>query len=100
MTFTQSLLIYFIKPILSLLFWLIIIEVILSWLVAFNIINLRNPIAASCYQAIRALINPILNPIRQLIPSIAGLDFSPIIAIFLLQWLSGYLLPVLFNSLG
>jgi len=100
MTFAQSILIYFVSPVLTLLVYLIFIEVIMSWLLAFNVINLRNPVMAQIYGTIRAIVRPILDPIRRIIPAIGGLDLSPIVALFGLHWLNGYVVQSLFNLLG
>jgi len=100
MNILQSILVYFISPVLSLLVFLIFLEVIFSWLVAFNIMNLRNPIMAQIYNTVRAITRPILEPIRKVIPSIGGLDLSPIVALLLIQWANGYIVPALYKMLG
>jgi YggT family protein len=90
-------------PILNLidtLIWLYIIVLIvgavLSWLVAFNVVNTRNRavylIGDFCYRATE----PALRPIRRFIPSLGGIDISPIILILLLQMIREYL-PLLFR---
>lgn len=100
MNFLQSILIVLISPIVSLLILLIFLEVIFSWLVAFNIMNLRNPIVAQIYNTVSALVRPILEPIRRLIPSFGGLDLSPIVALLLLQWVKVYVIPALVSAVG
>lgn len=100
MNLVQSILIYFIAPVLSLITILIIAQVILSWLVSFNIMNLRNPLMANIYYTLNKFVEPILKPIRSIIPSVGGLDFSPIIAFFILQWLQGFVVPSLYKMLG
>jgi len=57
MTFPQSILIYFVAPALSLLIFMIFAQVILSWLLAFNIINLKNPIVAQIYYGLEKILN-------------------------------------------
>lgn len=96
----QSIFVFFIIPILSLVFWLIIIEVIFSWLVAFNILNLNNPTMRQIYHAIRALTRPILEPIRRILPNFGGMDFSPLIAILLIDWLRRFVVPSLMSNLA
>ena len=93
----------FIKVVLYLLdlvWWLIIISVVASWLVAFGVINTRNPTVYRLLDILNRLTDPILRPIRRLIPPMGGLDLSPMIVlliIFLLQseiqivWNRGYL---------
>lgn len=100
MNLLQSLLIYFVAPVLSFLIFLIFVHVIVSWLVGFNIINLRNPTARQLYMALDGLMRPIMAPIQRIVPSFGGLDFSPIIALLLLYWLRDYVLPSLVGMLG
>ena len=73
--------------ILGFLTLIIFAEVIFSWLIAFNIVNLRNPIMAQIYDIVRRISKPILDPIRKLIPAVGGLDLSPIVALFAIIWL-------------
>ncbi len=73
---------------LQILIWIIIIQAVLSWLVAFNVINMRNRFVSSVIYALDRLLNPLLRPIRNLLPDMGGLDFSPmvlILGIILLQ---------------
>jgi len=90
MTVAQSLIVYFISPVLGLMIVLILAEIILSWLVAFGVVNLRNPTAAAIYQLINRFVQPILQPIRSVLPPFGGLDFSPFIAIIGLSWLKDF----------
>jgi len=90
MTFAQSLIVYFISPVLGLMIILIIAEIIMSWLVAFGIINLRNPTAAAIYQVINRFVQPIIQPIRSVLPPFGGLDFSPFVAIVALSWFKDF----------
>ena len=60
----------------------IIIEVVLSWLIVFEVINTRNPQAQKLISLIHRITQPIMNPIRRVIPAIGGIDITPIVAIF------------------
>ena len=101
MSLAQSLILYFVSPLISLLVFLIFVEVVMSWLVAFNVMNLRNPTMAQLYQVVNRITQPILDPIRRVVPSIGGLDFSPIIALLGLSWLNNYIVrDLLFRALG
>ena len=64
--------------ILTIYMWIIIAVVILSWLVAFNIINRQNDIVRQISYALYRLTEPVLGPIRRLLPDLGGLDLSPI----------------------
>lgn len=91
MTFPQSILMYFVAPALSLLIFMIFAQVILSWLLAFNIINLRNPIVAQIYYGLEKILGPIYRPIRNVLPSMGGLDLSPIILLFVVYWVRDFI---------
>lgn len=90
MTFPQSILLYFVAPALSLLIFMIFAQVILSWLLAFNIINLRNPIVSQIHYALEKVLGPIYRPIRNVLPSMGGLDLSPIILLFAVYWIRDF----------
>ncbi len=73
---------------LDLYVWIIIISAVLSWLVAFNVVNTRNQLVSTIYEAVYRLTEPALRPIRSFMPNLGGLDISPIVlllAIFLVQ---------------
>lgn len=68
--------------------WIIIASVIISWLIAFEVINVRNPQAANIVRLLNKVTEPVYKPIRKFIPPIGGIDITPIIviiAIYLLQ---------------
>jgi YggT family protein len=92
--------IYFVLDgILFLMIAAIIVSAILSWLVAFNVINLRNQFVYSVVHFLDAVTRPILRPFQRIIPPLGGVDISPIFAILILQGIKGYLLPWLFRML-
>jgi len=74
--------------ILNIVWWIFLIMIIMSWLISFNIINTRNTFVASVWRILNQITEPILRPIRRFLPSMGGLDLSPIIVfvvIFFLQ---------------
>jgi YggT family protein len=74
--------------VLQLYSWVIIAMAILSWLIAFGVINIQNDFVRSIWNTLLAITEPILMPIRRRLPNLGGLDLSPIIlllAIFLLE---------------
>ncbi len=73
-----------ISTIIQIFIWLLIANAILSWLVAFNVINTRNQFVNSVGQFLYKITEPVLRPIRSIIPSFGGIDVSPIILILLL----------------
>ena len=81
---------------LGLMEFIIIAYAILSWLISFNVVNVRN---RGVFQVSRILENfaqPILRPVQRILPSFGGLDFSPIVVLVLIQGVRIYLLPPFF----
>ena len=73
--------------IITIYLWIIIINAILSWLVAFNILNTQNRFVFSVLDATYKLTDPALNKIRRFIPTFGSIDISPVILILLLIFL-------------
>ncbi len=77
--------------------WVIIAGVVFSWLIAFNVINPHNNFVRSLWQALNALTEPLLRPIRRFLPDMGGLDISPIILLlgcyFVQQVIYGVAIP-------
>ncbi|HYI47382.1 MAG TPA: YggT family protein [Allosphingosinicella sp.] len=69
---------------LQVLWWIIIVQIILSWLVAFNVINTRNDFVRSFLNALDRLTRPLYRPVRRILPDFGGIDFSPIVVILLI----------------
>lgn len=70
------------------IFFLVLISVILSLLASFDMINLRQPFLSQVYNGVNRLLDPLLNPIRNILPPTGGLDFSPMVlllAIYAIQ---------------
>jgi YggT family protein len=70
--------------ILDLYVWLLIAAAILSWLIAFNVVNTRNQLVAGIAEFLYRITEPALAPIRRIMPKMGGLDISPIILILLI----------------
>jgi len=64
--------------------YVIIIVAIMSWLIAFNVINMYNDLVRSIWNALNALTEPVLRPIRSVLPDLGGIDISPVILLLLL----------------
>jgi len=90
-----SFLLFIIDGLLQLLVIAIIISAILSWLVAFDVINLRNPFVYNVARFLDAVTRPILRPVQKIIPAIGGVDISPIIVLLIIWGINGTLLPAL-----
>jgi len=91
---------YVILQALELYKYVVIAAVILSWLIAFNVVNTYNNVVRAIVTAVNALTEPVLRPIRQVLPSFGGLDISPIVLflfiILLQQIIELYVLPNVF----
>ena len=67
--------------------WLLIAAAVLSWLIAFNVVNTRNPIVNSIGEFLYRITEPALRPIRNVMPNLGGIDISPVILIIGLLFL-------------
>ena len=72
-------LIYFVNIVLDMYKWVLIAAIVMSWLIGFNVINGHNPFVRSLWQALSAVTEPLLRPIRRMLPDMGGIDISPII---------------------
>ena len=73
--------------VIDLYWWVVIVSVVLSWLVAFDVLNTRSQAAQTIWRAVDALTEPLLGPIRSVLPAIGGLDMSPLILLLGIQFL-------------
>ena len=76
-----------IDTLVSLYMWALILSAILSWLVAFNVVNTSNPVIHRIGDFLHRVTEPVLAPIRRMLPSLGGIDISPIIVILLIQFI-------------
>ena len=88
-----SFLYFIVDGLLGLLVLAIIISAVLSWLVAFDVINLRNQFVYNIARFLEAVTRPVLRPVQKVIPPIGGVDISPIIVLLVIQAFRSYLLP-------
>jgi YggT family protein len=86
-----------VRMLLQVLMWLVIAQAILSWLIAFNVINTYNDFVRQLNYALNRIIDPLLAPIRRILPDFGGLDFSPMV-LLLLIWIAQRLLMGLYTS--
>ena len=85
--------------IITIYLWIIIINAILSWLVAFNILNTQNRFVFSVLDVTYKLTDPALNKIRRFIPTFGSIDISPVILILLLMFLRNIIFEIFVPSL-
>ena len=79
--------------------WLIIINVILSWLVAFNVLNTQNRFVFAVLNATHQLTDPVLGKIRRFIPNLGSIDISPVVLILLLIFIRNLFFELLAPNL-
>jgi YggT family protein len=70
--------------VLQIYIWLLIASAVLSWLVAFNVVNTRNPVVSTIGDFLFRITEPVLRPIRNAMPSLGGIDVSPVILILII----------------
>ena len=87
--------IWLVNSIIGLMILFIFISAILSWLVAFDVINPRNRLVYSVLSFLDAITRPLMEPFRRIIPPMGGVDISPLVVLLLLQFVR-----MLFNNMA
>ena len=86
--------------ILAVAMWVIFAQVIISWLIVFNVINLHSGVVRSIIQALDRITGPVYRPIRKVLPDFGGMDFSPLVVILVIIALRKYVLPGILLEVG
>ena len=73
--------------ILNIVYWIILANVIMSWLVNFNVLNLRQPLVAQIWNGLNQMLEPVYSRIRRMLPATGGIDFAPLIVIIVVFFL-------------
>ena len=84
--------------ILDLYIWLLIASAILSWLIAFNVVNTRNQFVHMVGDFLWKITEPVLRPIRSIMPNLGGIDISPVILILLIFLLKDIIVRYVFPN--
>lgn len=86
--------------VLEAIWWIIIVQAVLSWLIAFNVLNTRNQFVSTVWDMLYRITEPLLRPIRNMLPNLGGIDISPIILLlgifFIKRVIELYLYPAVF----
>ena len=90
---------FLVDSIINIYIWLIIINAILSWLVAFNVLNTQNRFVFAVLNATHQLTDPVLNKIRRFIPNLGSIDISPVVLILLLIFIRNLFFELLAPNL-
>jgi YggT family protein len=84
--------------ILQIYVWLLIAAAILSWLVAFNVVNTRNHFVASIGEFLFRITEPALRPIRNVLPNLGGIDISPVILILIIFFIQNVIMRYIYPN--
>ena len=90
---------WLVHTVINIYFWIILAMVVMSWLIAFGIINRSNPYVRQIGSALERLTEPLLRPIRRFLPDLGGIDISPIVLLIAMQFF-GMLVTRIFVNLG
>lgn len=82
--------------ILSVVFFIMIVHIVMSWLITFQVLNLRQPIVAQIWYGLNNLLEPVYRPIRNFLPNTGGLDLAPLVAFVIVIALRDIILPRIF----
>ena len=84
--------------VLQIYIWLLIAAAVLSWLVAFHVVNTRNQVVAMIGDMLYRLTEPLLRPIRSMLPHLGGIDISPVILILLILLLENVIIRYIYPN--
>lgn len=73
---------YILSMALDLAWWILIVHVIMSWLINFQVLNLRQPLVYQIWYGLNRILEPVYSRIRSVIPPMGGIDFAPLVALF------------------
>ena len=80
-------------------FMVLLVHVIMSWLINFQVLNLRQPLVASIWDGLNRLLEPIYRPIRRMLPNTGALDLAPLVLFLIIIILRDILLPDMMRSM-
>lgn len=85
--------------ILSVAYWFVLIQVIMSWLINFQVLNLHQQFVAQIWYGLNRILEPIYRPIRKIMPDFGGIDLTPLVVLLIIISLRSYVLPELYQAL-
>ena len=83
---------------LNIFVWLLIVQAVLSWLIAFNVVNTRNQFVAMVADFLYRVTEPVLRPIRNVLPSLGGIDISPVVLILIIILIKDIIVRYIYPS--
>ncbi|MGX5733750.1 YggT family protein [Bosea thiooxidans] len=78
--------------------WVLIASAVLSWLIAFNVINTRNQFVSTVWDVLYRMTEPVLRPIRERLPNLGGLDISPIILLLIIYFIQSVIIRYIYPN--
>ncbi len=90
---------YIVQGLLQLILFVVIAYAILSWLIAFNVVNTRNNAVWQISRFLETVARPMLRPFQRLLPNMGGMDFSPILLFLVIGGVQRFLVPAFFGFL-
>ena len=78
--------------------WLLIASAVLSWLIAFNVINTRNQFVSTIWDSLYRITEPALRPIRERLPNLGGLDISPIFLLLIIYFIQSVIVRYIYPN--
>ncbi|WP_206364568.1 YggT family protein [Sphingomonas pokkalii] len=82
-----------VQVVLNIVWWIIVIQAILSWLIAFNVINTHSDFVRTVWYALQRMTEPLYRPIRRILPDFGALDLSPLVVLLILYILQTIVVP-------
>lgn len=95
MTELGLMLLRIVQVLLNIVWWIIVIQAVLSWLIAFNVINTHSDFVRSVWTALQRMTEPLYRPIRRILPDFGALDISPLVVLLILYILQTIVIPQL-----
>lgn len=96
----MSLIVDILRILLNVVWWIIIVQAVLSWLIAFNVINTHNDFVRQVWGTLDRMTEPMYRPIRRILPDFGGLDLSPLVVLVGLAIIERILLQVELSYYG
>jgi YggT family protein len=81
------------KLVLDVVFFIMILHIVMSWLITFNVLNLRQPLVAQLWDGLNRLLEPVYAPIRRMLPNTGAIDLAPLVAFLIVIALRDIILP-------
>lgn len=92
-------LIIFLQGICDLLSGLVVAVAVMSWLIAFNVVNMHNNVVRSVWTVLTAITDPMVKPFRRFIPQLGGIDFSPMALLVVILFVKNVALPTIGDAI-